>query len=57
VLEKSGVAYTLSEEDSGTNYDLQKSGPAMECWPVFYDPNCDHQVVALKTQVPGPGDD
>ena len=34
----------------------EKSGPAEECWLVLYDPNCDHQVVVFKTQVPGPGD-
>ena len=55
-MEKSGLANALLEQDIGSDYDIPKSGPAEECWLVLYDPNCDHQVVVFKTQVPGPGD-
>jgi hypothetical protein len=56
-MDKSGPAHMLLEENAGADYNIQQSGPAGESWLVLYDPNCDHQVIVLKTSVPAPGDD
>ncbi|MHC4432602.1 MAG: hypothetical protein ACYTBS_12255 [Planctomycetota bacterium] len=55
--DKSGPAHTVLDEDAGADYNIQKFGPAEECWLVLYDPNCDHQVIVFKTLMSAPGDD
>ena len=56
-IDEPGPAHMLLEEDVGTHYNVQNSGPGEECWLVLYDPNCDHQVIVFKTLVPAPDND
>jgi hypothetical protein len=56
-MDESGPAHMPLEENAVADYNIQKFGPTGESWLVLYDPNCDHQVIVLKTSAPAPGDD